>query len=138
MSRASKSAPRRRDFLEGIAEVAAHGTSGGWALGGPPSMPGGEALSVEATAARPPALRPGFRPILPRVHRGIGGNEFPRCQRCRSILIVPLECGVVVFALVAEDFTERRKIRVVIRAIFEKAVPVVVRHLVAKMPDERT
>ena len=77
-------------------------------------------------------MRPGFRPVFPGVHAGVGADEVRLPVGGRACFIVVLQGLAVVGTLI----TEQRAAGVQPGAVGDQPVPVVMADLVAEMPEQ--
>ena len=74
-------------------------------------------------------MRPRFRPILPRMRAGVGA-DVPALPVCgRTLPVIPLERGIVVYLFIAEELAEL----VQPRRPGDELIPIVMSNLVAQM-----
>ena len=78
-------------------------------------------------------MRPGLGPVFPRMHAGVAAHEALRPVGRRALVVVPLQRGAVVGALVAE---QRAEVLEPGRGQHQQ-VPVVVADLVAEVAHQR-
>src|ERR1700691_6569506 len=76
-------------------------------------------------------VRPGFRPVLPRMHGGIGADEIALPVRRRTVPIMSLQSHRVVGAFVAEGRAEGRKLR----TGRDQPIPEVMADLMTEVPQ---
>ncbi len=76
-------------------------------------------------------MRPGFRPVLPGMHGGVGADERIRPVRGRALLVVALHRLVVVERVVAEELAKCAE-QV---AVPDQPVPVVVADLMPQVAE---
>ena len=77
-------------------------------------------------------VRPGFRPILPRMHGRIRADEALFPIRGRSLVIVPVECLLVVRALISEELSER----IQLLCLCNQTIPIIVTYLVSEVSEQ--
>ena len=77
-------------------------------------------------------VRPGFRPILPRMGRCVGRDEIFLPENRSARLVVTLERFGIILPLVAEDAAQSRGVLFV----SEEPVPIVVADLMPKMSKD--
>src|SRR5688572_13622499 len=77
-------------------------------------------------------MGPTFGPVLPRMHRGIGGDVIVRPVWRGALLVVPLEgCGIIL-PLIAEELPEF----LVPGRARDETIPVVVANFVAEVSEK--
>src|ERR1700733_8122616 len=77
-------------------------------------------------------MRPGFRPILPGMHGGVGADEILLPAYPRPGFVVSLQRLLIVLAFIAEGIPEVSKVL----TIGDQHIPIIVPYLMAKMPQK--
>ena len=74
----------------------------------------------------------GFREILPRMHRGIGGNIFIS-RSCSDLVVMPLHRVFVRYAFIAKEVPEP----IYLLCSRDEARPIIMANLMAEVPKKR-